>query len=81
MVDTGTEERILNRMLQTRKHSTILIVSHRISAISRADRIIMLEQGKIIEEGSHEMLLKKRGTYSRLYEKQLLAEELGKGAD
>jgi ATP-binding cassette subfamily B protein len=76
MVDTRTEEGILNRVLEMRKGKTTLIVSHRVSTIRRADLIIVLDQGKLVEKGTHEKLLKQRGEYSTLYERQVLAQEL-----
>ncbi len=76
MVDTRTEEKILNRVLDLRQGKTSIIVSHRISTISRADRIIVLDKGLIVEEGSHENLVELGGVYTTLYEKQLIALEL-----
>ncbi len=76
MVDTRTEERILNQVLSLRRNKTNLIVSHRISTISRAERIAVLERGELVELGSHENLLEKGGIYTTLYEKQVIAEEL-----
>ncbi|MBN2125520.1 MAG: ABC transporter ATP-binding protein [Deltaproteobacteria bacterium] len=77
MVDTRTEERILNRILEYRKGKTNLIVSHRLSTISRADLIMVLVRGAVAESGDHGSLLARGGEYARLYERQLLAEELG----
>jgi len=76
MVDTRTEERILNQVLSLRQNKTNLIVSHRISTISRAERIAVLERGELVELGTHENLLEKGGIYTTLYEKQVIAEEL-----
>ena len=76
MVDTRTEERILNQVLGLRQNKTNLIVSHRISTISRAKRIAVLERGELLELGTHETLLEKGGIYTTLYEKQIIAEEL-----
>ena len=80
MVDTRTEERILNQVLGLRQNKTNLIVSHRISTISRAERIAVLERGELVELGTHENLLKKGEIYTTLYEKQVIAEELEIGA-
>jgi len=80
MVDTRTEERILNQVLSLRRNKTNLIVSHRISTISRAERIAVLERGELVELGTHENLLEKGGIYTTLYEKQVIAEELEIGA-
>ncbi len=76
MVDTRTEERILNEILSSRNGKTNLIVSHRPSTISRADRIVVLDEGELREAGTHETLMKTGGEYARLYERQLLAKAL-----
>ena len=79
MVDTRTEERILNRIMQIRRNKTNMIVSHRISTISWADRIVVLERGNLIEQGSHNELMELAGIYRRLYRKQRLTRELESG--
>ena len=76
MVDTRTEERILNQILELREDKTNLIVSHRLSTISRADLILVLDRGELVEVGDHETLMDTGNEYARLYEKQLLAREL-----
>lgn len=75
-VDTHTEEEILNGLKNVMKNRTTIIVSHRISTIKDADEIIVLEDGQIIERGTHETLLEKQSTYYNLYQKQLLAEKI-----
>lgn len=75
-VDTQTEERILHHLRQVMHGRTSLIISHRISTIRDADKIVVLDQGQIVEEGTHEELLARGGLYADLYEKQLLEEEL-----
>lgn len=75
MVDTKTEERILNRILEMRRSRTNLIVSHRVSTIRRARRIMVLDRGELVEEGTHESLLASGGVYADLYQEQRLAEE------
>lgn len=75
-VDTKTEEEILSSLGTVMKGRTSIIISHRVSTIKNADRILVLDQGRIIETGSHETLMAAQGTYFQLYEKQLLEEEL-----
>ena len=79
MVDTRTEEEILNRILNLRYDKTNLIVSHRVSTISRADRIVVLDRGVLVEEGNHDSLIALGGVYATLYEEQRLVEELELG--
>jgi len=76
MVDTRTEARILNRILEFRKDQTNLIVSHRVSTISRADLIVVLKNGEVVAMGDHKTLLAQGNEYTRLYERQLLTQEL-----
>ena len=75
-VDTETEEQILNNLLQLTKQKTTIIVSHRVSSAKNADQIIILEEGKIIQQGSHNQLLESNGYYKDLYNKQLLEKEI-----
>ena len=75
-VDTETEEQILNNLLDISKDKTTIIVSHRVSSAKNADKIIILEDGKIIQEGSHNQLINQEGYYSELYLKQLSEKEL-----
>lgn len=75
-VDTGTEEKILKGLRQIMKERTSIIISHRISTLKDADEIIVLDQGKIAERGTHEELLSIEGIYYELYQKQLLADEV-----
>jgi len=73
-VDTETEEIILQNLERITKNKTTIIVSHRISSIKHADKIIILEDGKIIQEGTHNQLSKEEGFYKKLYNQQLLEE-------
>lgn len=75
-VDTETEEQILNNLFEISKDKTTIIVSHRVSSAKNADKIIILEDGKIIQEGSHNQLVNQEGYYAELYLKQLSEKEL-----
>lgn len=75
-VDTHTEEEILKGLKELMKNRTSIIISHRISTIKDADEIIVLEDGEIVERGTHETLLEEQGSYYNLYQKQLLAEKI-----
>ncbi|TRW23358.1 ABC transporter ATP-binding protein [Flavobacterium zepuense] len=76
-VDTETEEAILNNLQDFCRDKTTIIVSHRVSSAKNADRIIILEDGKIIEQGTHNQLLSQAGYYKELYLKQISEKELG----
>ena len=75
-VDTETEETILNNLLEFCKHKTTIIVSHRVSSAKNADKIIILDEGTIIEQGTHNQLINQEGYYAALYLKQLSEKEL-----
>jgi ATP-binding cassette subfamily B protein len=75
-VDTITEEQILRALAGMMKERTTILVSHRVSTIRHADRIFVLEHGRLAEEGAHDELLAADGYYADLYRKQLLEEEL-----
>ncbi len=74
-VDTETEEEILKNLKRVMTNKTSLIISHRISTVKNADKIIVLDKGEIIERGTHLQLLEKQGSYFELHKMQLLEEE------
>ncbi|TBW28315.1 ABC transporter ATP-binding protein [Gramella sp. KN1008] len=75
-VDTETEEEILNNLFKITKNKTTIIVSHRISSAKNADKIIILEDGQIVQEGTHQQLMSEDGYYKELYAKQLNEKEM-----
>ena len=74
-VDTETEEAILNNLKKASRNRTTLIVSHRVSSAKNADKIIVLDQGEIIQEGTHDLLVNQEGYYKELYAHQLSEKE------
>ena len=75
-VDTQTENTILSRLAEIMKDRTTILISHRISSVKAADHIIVLNDGRIAETGTHEQLLEYNGIYAGIYETQLLQDEL-----
>jgi ATP-binding cassette, subfamily B, multidrug efflux pump len=75
-VDTYTEEEILSRLAGVMRSRTTIIVSHRVSTVRNADQILVLEDGEVVERGTHDQLVARDGVYAELYSKQLLEEEL-----
>ncbi|HDQ13336.1 MAG TPA: ABC transporter ATP-binding protein [Sediminispirochaeta sp.] len=72
-VDAETEESILSAFLETRKERTNILVAHRVSTLKHADHIIVLDEGKIVQQGSHEQLVDEPGLYRDIYRLQLLS--------
>jgi ATP-binding cassette subfamily B protein len=75
-VDTETEEIILNNLYKITKNKTTFILSHRVSSVKNADKIIVLHNGEVIQQGTHNELVNIKGYYNELYEQQLLEKEL-----
>lgn len=75
-VDTKTENSILGHLKSEMQGKTTIIISHRISSVKMAERILVLDEGQIIQQGTHEQLLAAQGAYKELYEKQLTTEEV-----
>jgi ATP-binding cassette subfamily B multidrug efflux pump len=75
-VDAETEREIFEGILPARRERTVLFSTHRMASLSRCDRILVLAGGRIVEEGTHDGLLSRRGAYFELYSRQMLAREL-----
>ncbi|HYC88989.1 MAG TPA: ABC transporter ATP-binding protein [Thermoanaerobaculia bacterium] len=75
-VDTHTEEKILQALRSIRKGRTVLIVSHRVSSVKDADHIVVLDEGRIVERGTHDTLVERGGYYADLYRRQTIEDEL-----
>lgn len=75
-VDTQTEEKILRALREIRKGRTVLIVSHRVSSVKDADHIVVLDEGRVVERGTHDALIAKNGYYADLYLRQTIEEEI-----
>jgi ATP-binding cassette subfamily B multidrug efflux pump len=75
-VDTATEEEILANLRKVFRGRTVFLVSHRVSTVKDADVILVLDQGRIREQGTHSQLISQRGLYAELHQRQLLEEEL-----
>lgn len=78
-VDTQTEEKILKNLSKDEGHVSKIIISHRVSTIQDADEILFIEDGAIVERGTHDELVKLGGRYEKLYEDQLLEQKINRG--
>jgi ATP-binding cassette subfamily B protein len=74
-VDTKTEQEIISFLEDSLSQKTTIMVTHRLNILSEFDRVIVMEQGKIIEQGSHENLIKKDGVYAQIFDRQQLGKE------
>ncbi|MEJ2085797.1 MAG: ABC transporter ATP-binding protein [Acidobacteriota bacterium] len=75
-VDTRTEEKILENLRVASRGRTLLLVSHRISTVKNADQIVVLDRGRIVQQGTHDQLVLREGPYLELHQRQLLEDEL-----
>lgn len=74
-VDTETEEEILSNLQRIMKGRTTIIISHRVSSVKNAGQIVVMDDGRIVEQGKHQQLMDKKGVYYELYQKQVLEEQ------
>ncbi len=77
-LDAETEHALLERMRQATRNRTLLFVTHRVSSAKLADRIAVMDAGRVVDAGSHEELLARGGLYARIHERQRIEEELAK---
>lgn len=75
-VDTETEERIIQHIKKAKKKRSTIIISHRVSSVKHCDKILVLDDGKLIEFGSHQTLIESKGIYFELFQQQLLEEQI-----
>ena len=75
-VDAATERRILESLDQVRRGRTAIVISHRVSSVTKADRIAVIDEGRIVEQGTHAELVGRGGLYADLWKRQRLADEL-----
>ena len=74
-LDTGTEQEIQGALARAAEGRTVIMIAHRLSAVASADRIIVLDQGVVVEEGTHSELLARQGRYAALWNRQVMGED------
>ena len=79
-VDPETEEKIIRTIRDKLKDKLLIVITHRLKVLVRAERIYVLDDGKLVESGSHEELMKNNGLYKRMFERQMILEEIGGGS-
>jgi ATP-binding cassette, subfamily B, multidrug efflux pump len=75
-VDTRTEEAVLEGLHEFMRHRTSIVIAHRLSTTRSADQVVVLDRGRIVEQGTHAELVARGGSYTRMYRRQLIAQEL-----
>lgn len=80
-VDAKTEEKILSNLRETRKNRTTIISTHRLSSVKHANEILVIDEGKILERGTHEELMLRDGWYKKMYDYQQLEDKIEGGKD
>jgi ATP-binding cassette subfamily B protein len=75
-VDAATERRILDQLESVLRGRTSIVISHRVSSVRRADQIVVVDDGRIVERGTHDELVRSDGLYADLYRRQQITEEL-----
>ena len=69
-MDPKSEKRIIENLLEKRTSKTLIIISHRLSSISSADNIVVIDNGQLIQEGNHDRLMRENGLYKEMWDKQ-----------
>ena len=80
-VDAETDARIRAALRRDTKGATVILIAHRITTIMHADKILVMEKGKILESGTHEELLQQKGLYRKIYDLQMAGSEVLEGGD
>lgn len=80
-IDSGTELAVQRALRLIRRHTTLVVIAHRLSTLVEADNILVLHHGETVEQGTHEQLLQRRGRYYQMYQLQLAGQELAASED